>query len=123
MGDRDGGPPLVRDRAHIEGLPNVPAAYRRELQQANTIVQRMAALLMAGYLVGSQYACENPADRGDRSFKEGFMHADHGPLWLTSAMVQLAKGYDGTKVTFPMCSFQAPWQKFTTLLYSPGLAA
>ena len=22
--------------------------------------------------------------------------------------------------TFPMCAFSAPWQKYTTLLYSPG---
>ena len=27
------------------------------------------------------------------------------------------------KVTFPMCAFNAPYQKYTTLLYTPGLAA
>ena len=121
MGDADGGPPLVRNRSHIDGLPAVPAAYRRELQQANTIVQRTAAIIMAGYLVGSQYAIENPADRGNTEWKAGFMHADHGPLWLMSAIVRLAEGFDGTTVTFPMCSFEAPWQKITSVMYSPGL--
>ena len=35
-------------------------------------------------------------------------------------MLNLAKEYDGRWATFPLCSFEAPWQKLTTLLYSPG---
>ena len=29
--------------------------------------------------------------------------------------------FAGREVTFPMCAFQSLWQKYTTLLYSPGL--
>eukprot|EP00965_Chrysotila_dentata_P039182 1302415-Pleurochrysis_carterae.AAC.1 len=41
----DGGPPPVRDRDHIMGLDTVPPQHQRELEQANILVERTAALL------------------------------------------------------------------------------
>ena len=82
---------------------------------------RMAAILMAGYRVGTQYCCENPADRGDSRHPRRYLDADHGPLWLMPEIRTLGSEYGGSLVTFPMCAFSAPWQKYTTLLYSPGL--
>ena len=46
-GSKDDGPPVVRDRKNIRGLPNVPAKHLRELRQANAVVARMTALLTA----------------------------------------------------------------------------
>ena len=40
-GSKDDGPPVVRDRANIRGIPNVAAKHLRELRQANAIVARM----------------------------------------------------------------------------------
>eukprot|EP00965_Chrysotila_dentata_P026553 879686-Pleurochrysis_carterae.AAC.2 len=74
----DGGPPPVRDREHITGLPGVPPAHQRELQQANVLVERTASLLRAGRDAGSEYLLEHPADRGHVA-SPLFMHARHGP--------------------------------------------
>ena len=71
-GSNDDGPPVVRDRNNIRGLPNVPTGHRRELLRANAIVSRMAALIMTGVGVGTQYVIENPADRGDPSHPRRF---------------------------------------------------
>lgn len=119
-GSSDGGPPPVRSRKHVRGLPNVPAAHNRELNTANAIVSRMAALLMAGFLVGTQFIVENPADRGDTAHPKLFLTADHGPIWLMDEIKALATHYTGRLVTFPMCAFEAPWQKYTSLMYSSG---
>ena len=119
-GSSDGGPPLVRTREHIRGLPDVPGKHKRELLNANAIVSRLCALLSAGFSVGTQYVVENPADRGDPSFPKRFLDIDHGPLWAMPEIRQLARAAAGSSVTFPMCSFGAPWQKLTTLAYSPG---
>ena len=80
-GSKDDGPPVVRDRANIRGIPNVPAKHLRELRQANAIVARMTALLTAAFAAGTQYIIENPADRGDPAHPRRFLEADHGPLW------------------------------------------
>eukprot|EP00965_Chrysotila_dentata_P087630 2893008-Pleurochrysis_carterae.AAC.1 len=60
----DGGPPPVRDRENIMGLADVPPSHRRELEQANLLVERTAALLRAARDAGAEYILEHPADRG-----------------------------------------------------------
>ena len=67
-GSKDNGPPIVRDRNNIRGLPNVPAKHLRELRQANAVVARMTALLTAAFAAGTQYIIENPADRHPSSW-------------------------------------------------------
>ena len=121
-GARDGGPPLVRNRQHIRGLPDVPTRHRRELLQANAVVARMAALIMAGFHRGVQFVVENPADRGDSAHPRRFLTADHGPLWLMPELEAIRETCAGKEVTFAMCNFGAPWQKYTTLAYSSGLS-
>ena len=58
-GSKDNGPPVVRDRANIRGLPNVTAKHLRELRQANAVVARMTALLTAAFAAGTQYILPN----------------------------------------------------------------
>jgi len=115
----DGGPPLVRTRTHIRGLPSVPPKHRRELSQANAIVARLAAILMAAFTAGTQFIVENPADRGDSAFPRRYLDAEHGPLWEMPEIQALRK-LSSKLATFPMCAFNAPWQKYTSLLYSSG---
>ena len=75
------GPPIVRNKNHPEGLPDVPAKHRRELRHANRLVQRMTYIVGAAYAAGSEYIIENPPHRGDASLDYLFMHAQHAALW------------------------------------------
>ena len=119
----DGGPPIVRTRAEIEGCRFVPSAHRTELERANNIVNRTASLLLLAHRAGTQFIIENPADRGDLTEPKLFLHRDHGPLWLMPAMLHLADKVSAKFVTFAMCAFGAEWQKETTLMYTAGLDA
>ena len=97
----------------------MPAKHRRELRQANAIVARMVALLTTAFATGTQYVVENPADRGDPAHPRRFLDPDHGPLWSMPEIRSL-QSVSAKMATFPMCAFNAPWQKYTSLLYSSG---
>ena len=119
----DGGPPIVRTRAEIEGCRFIPTAHRSELERANDIVNRTASLLLLAHRAGTQFIIENPADRGDLTEPKLYLHRDHGPLWLMPAILHLADKVSAKSVTFAMCAFGAEWQKETTLMYTAGLDA
>ena len=96
-----------------------PKGHTRELLQANAIVARMTTLLTAGIAIGTQFLVENPADRGDTAHPRRSLDPDHSPLWMMPEMLALIK--QGEKeATFPMCAFGAPWQNYTTFVYSAG---
>ena len=115
---RDGGPPVVRTREDIDGLPSPPPAHARELRRANRIVRRMAYILGAAHGTGTQFIIENPADRG----LGDELHVDdrHGPLWLVPIIRLLAVTAAAAQVTFAQCMFGAAFQKYTTFMYTPG---
>eukprot|EP00965_Chrysotila_dentata_P135346 4474770-Pleurochrysis_carterae.AAC.2 len=46
------------------GLVDVPPSHRRELDQANLLVERTATLLRTARDAGAEYILEHPADRG-----------------------------------------------------------
>ena len=114
----DGGPPVVRTREHIDGLPSPPPAHARELRHANRIVRRMAYILGAAHGTGTHFIVENPADRG----LGDELHVDdrHGPLWLVPIIRLLAVTAAAAQVTFAQCMFGAAFQKYTTFMYTPG---
>ena len=119
---RDGGPPPVRKRAHPNGLPDLPPTQARELKRANEITVRTLALLAAAHENGVEFIVENPADRGDHSEPNLYLHADHGSLWVFPLMLSFIKRTNARTCTFAQCMFGAPFQKYTTLMYSAGLA-
>lgn len=86
-----GGPPIVRSRDHILGLPDVPPAHRRELERANEITRRTAILLTAAHRSGSHVAVENPADRGDPSQRALFQLAEHGSIWKDPYFISMRR--------------------------------
>ena len=121
---KDGrGAPRVRTRQHIRGLPRVSPKHLKELRNANAIVARTVSILSAAHSVGTQWILENPADRGDQSRPELWLHDEHGPIWEMPEMKALQRICGARLVTFPMCAFSAPWQKYTSLLYSAGFEA
>ena len=117
------GAKQVRSRSHIAGLPGLGPVAQRQVQEANAIVNRTVAIILAAHLTGTEYIIENPSDRGDPSDADVYLHSDHGPVWLMPAVIALARTTGGKTATFPMCAFDSPWQKFTSLLYSPGFTS
>eukprot|EP00965_Chrysotila_dentata_P160245 5291813-Pleurochrysis_carterae.AAC.1 len=75
----DGGPPPVRDRDHVLGLPHVPPTHARELVESNEIIRRTAALLRAAHDAGAEFILEHPADRGANN-SPIYLHGRHAPL-------------------------------------------
>ena len=120
----DGGPPVVRRRSggQVTGVANCPPAHRRELKQANELVARTCAILHAAVEAGSEFAVENPADRGNVENLNTFVDADHAPLWLMPDILRLSKFASCRYSTFPMCAFGVDYEKPTTFMYTPGLA-
>ena len=116
----DGGPAPVRDRLHIEGLPNVAPQHQRELRRANRLTRRMAYILGAAAQCGTQFIIENPADRGDPSDDTLFIDERHGPIWHFPVIRLLADSASATLATFAQCMFGADTQKYTTFMYTPG---
>ena len=119
-GSHNGGPPPVRDRKHVRGLTDVSPSHRRELNEANSLVSRTASLLLAGWGVGTQFIIENPADRGDRAITRNFMNERHAPLWHMPDLKPLTVASGARLTTFPQCAFGSPYQKQTSLLFSPA---
>ena len=114
----DGGPPAVRVRKQPLGRADVPENHRRELEQANAIFSRTCTILLAAYDAGTQFIIENPADHGDESIAHLFVDDQHAPLWILPMFIELRKRTGSEMVTFPMCSFGADYQKYTTLMYT-----
>ena len=119
---RDGGPPPVRTREHPDGLPDdlLPASHRRELSRANELIRRTCMLLRAAHEVGTHFTIENPADRSSADSLL-FVHSNHGSLWRTSWVSKLLEYASARTVTFAMCSLGSPYQKYTTIAYTPAL--
>jgi hypothetical protein len=117
----DGGPPPVRTREHITGLPDVDPQHARELREANDVVDRTAAIIRAAYDSGAEYLLENPADYG-RDDQFHFVDERHGPIWMYPAVSNLEEHTHGERVTFAQCAVGAQHRKLTTLLFSSGLA-
>ena len=119
----DRGPPVIRTREHILGLPDVPARHENELRNANLLVTRCTTLIDLIAKGGGSFVIENPADRGnpnspityDPKFK------NHGPLWCMPSILDLVEKYDATTVTYAACMLGARHQKYSTLLISPDL--
>jgi len=114
---RDGGPPPIRTRQHIRGIPNCPTQYRKSLREANVLVDRTCSILKAATEAGSEWALKNPCDRGVPVAHGGrrdlYSDPRHGSIWQMPEVIELAQHASCHTATFPMCHFGADWQKFT----------
>ena len=119
---RDSGPPPVRLRHCPTGIIPPPPGHSAELATANSIVDRICTILTAASTAGAEFIIENPADRSNASISHTFLCADHCPLWLYPDVATLKQHAQCRTCTFAQCEWGAEYQKYTTLLYTPGLA-
>ena len=106
----------------MTGIIDCPPAHRREVKRSNELVARMCAILHAAVESGSEFAMENPADRGNVQNLETFINAEHAPIWLMPDIMRLSKFASCRYATFPLCAFGVDYEKPTTFMYTPGLA-
>ena len=88
--------------------------------RANAIVSRTAAILLAAQQAGAEFIVENPPDRSNRDTPY-FLHSRHCPIRRVPDFVTLRQVTGSDLITFPQCAFGADYQKYTSLLVSPGL--
>ena len=104
------------------GIIPPPPGHSAELATANSIVDRICTILTAAATAGAEFIIENPADRSNASISHTFLCADHCPLWFYPDVATLKQHAQCRSCTFAQCEWGAEYQKYTTLLYTPGLA-
>ena len=119
---RDGGPPIVRERESILGKKDVPNKHKKELRRANEITRRTALLLTAAHRAGAKFILEKPADRGDPKQPLLFQDGKHGPTWLDPNIDAMRRACSAEAATFAQCMSGADVQKYTTAMFTAGLA-
>ena len=121
----DSGPPPVRDRDNPDGLPSdqLDPRHERELRYANLLLERTVAVAIAARRSSkrSTIVFENPADRsieGRACYAPEFKM--HGAVFATSAFKKLVAAADlSSSATFAYCRLESPYQKYTSLYYTP----
>ena len=97
-----GGPPPVRDRSHLTGLPSNNAAQQAEADRGTNMVERsikmMRAVVLGGSKVGyaSTSTCENPEDPGVEPYPSA---------WIMPCVVELAAEGAHETASFPLCAY------------------
>ena len=128
---RIGGPRAVRCRfgGQLLGRHDLTPEERREVEIANTLVERSVQLARAIVGSGGSVVFENPSDRGDALADDTATRqlyqpewASHAPLWLMPSVRDARKDLGLRSVTFPQCGLGGRFEKFTTLWYSPSMA-
>ena len=125
----DEGPPIIRTKAHPDGLPegDIDPKHIRELKMSNLLLARAVAVAVAARNSPKRAAVifENPADRsieGSVAYAPEF--ANHGSVFATSAFKRLQARADlNFSATFASCRLGSDYQKYTTLYYTPEAAA
>ena len=121
----DSGPPPVRDHDNPDGLPSdqLDPRHERELRYANLLLERTVAVAIAARRSSkrSTIIFENPADRsieGRACYAPEFKR--HGAVFATSAFKKLVAAADlSSSATFAYCRLESPYQKYTSLYYTP----
>ena len=127
-GERDPGPPIVRNAEHPDGLPEdqIDPSHVQELRNANLLLLRTCALIVAARSSPARTTIlfENPVDRSDESapcYSEELK--THGSIFKTQAFLKLLSAVPMKKVTFAYCRLDPDGnQKYTTFYFTPEAA-
>ena len=110
----------LRDRRQPYGFSRLPAADRRRVNEANELARRALTICLAVHRTGGTFVLEHPVDRGGGPHRVWELRL-HAPIWCMDIVQEFALATAAASATFPQCAFSAPWQKFTTILYSSVL--
>ena len=111
------GPPQVRSRVHVEGLPEMESTYGAYIAKHNEMVRRTCQIAITVWRRGGTVVIENPADVGDPESPVFRWDARKAPaMWLMPDMIEFAHETTALKVLFPQCALGSPFQKLTQLL-------
>ena len=118
---RAGRPPL-RTRPSAAMAPGLCPADQERVRVADELVRRSCVLARAAWEAGGDFVFENPADYAIQPALWA-AHAHIAPLWIHPEMVATQCLTGAASTTFPQCMLGAPARKYTSLLYSAGLAS
>lgn len=119
--------PLLRSTHWPRGIRPLPRAWHDYILRHNKLADFSASCILAAHDAGVPWAIENPASRSDVSPHSTWSRfARHGTLWDLFAAGGLAPprlqrshpspfSVPVLEVTFAMCAFGAPFQKYTTI--------
>ena len=115
--------PQLRSRRTPMGLPSVPPSWLRYLDKHNLLGSFTARLVAAAESAGAPWAIENPADRGDATSPAYWkLYDDHAPLWMHQHVSSALGDAHAVLRTFAQCSFDSPFQKWTTIAHPPSIS-
>ena len=102
------GPPPLRDRANLWGLPHAQLSHtnRAKVITANALLMAALIVIEAVAAMDGTWSLEHPADPGRAPFPS---------IWILDRVKRLAQAVSVHKVTFPQCMFGCPAQKLTTI--------
>ena len=119
------GPIPVRSAEHPDGLPNLPPKYKRELLNANRLLDRTIEILIAAYQSPRRTTIcfEGPADRSIPGTAQHMADVSHGSVFATSQFKRLQAAIPRSSMaTFANCRFDATSQKYITVWYTNDAA-
>ena len=113
---------LLRRRPDASMADGLSAAERAQVEEADELLWRACMIARAIHSAGGDFVFENPADRATPpAFWRAFAHV--ASLWIHPEIIALAAATGAELVTFPACALGASAQKFTSLLFTAGLAS
>ena len=107
---------------HSMGLPDLSPRDATAVGTSNALLVYTLAVADAVIATGGQVTIENPAFRGDPSQPHVYWpeKAHHASIFRTRIVMDFARASSCTLVTFPQCACGHPFQKYTSVLCSPG---
>ena len=119
------GPIPVRSAEYPDGLPNLPPKYKRELLNANRLLDRTIEVLIAAHQSPRRTTIcfEGPADRSISGTAQHMADVSHGSVFATSQFKRLQAAIPKSSMaTFANCRFDATSQKYMTVWYTNDAA-
>ena len=119
------GPIPVRSAEDPDGLPNLPPKYKRELLNANRLLDRTVEVLIAAHQSPRRTTIcfEGPSDRSIPGTAQHMADVSHGSVFATSQFKRLqATIPKSSMATFANCRFDATSQKYITIWYTNDAA-
>ena len=118
--------PQLRSIAEPAGLESMPAEWRAHVMGANECWRAAVRQAWALWLAGGEFCLEHPQRRylrGTRAFWQRWADAGIASPGDLREVLELERLTGARRVDIAQCSLGGKFQKFTTLLASPRLAA